>query len=171
MLRWHGAARNLSAPYIPIVTTQHALSRHLEAVAEADVPPRSWAVLTAAADRIAETLFPTRLVGLRIVGAGAIRELNRSYRCVDEPTDVLSFPADDATASHAGDVALCWDAAVAQARANGNAAEAEALALIAHGMLHLAGFDHPDAAGQEEMDRRTRELCCQAGYEVSIFGH
>lgn len=124
-----------------------------------------------AAGRIARELFPTRCVALQVIDAGAIRALNRSFRGIDESTDVLSFTADPHMPAHAGDIALCWDAVLAQAGANGNSAVAEAVALVTHGMLHLAGLDHRDEQEQEAMDRRTRELCRLAGIEVSEFGH
>lgn len=109
---------------------------------------------------------------MRVGGDALLRELNRAYRGVDSATDVLSFPAGPgALRHHLGDIALSWDAALRQARANGNSVEAEAAALLAHGMLHLAGYDHPDASAQIEMDEKTRELCRLAGYEVTNFGH
>jgi probable rRNA maturation factor len=118
----------------------------------------------------AEQLFPTATVALRVVDDAAIRRLNREFRGVDEATDVLSFPG-EGLAGHGGDIALSWDAVVRQARANGNTPADEAAALVIHGLLHLAGWDHADAAGQEAMDARTRELCQSAGIEVKFFGH
>ena len=64
-----------------------------------------------------------------------------------------------------------WDAVLRQARANGNTDVQEACALLAHGMLHLAGHDHPDDAAQAEMDRLTRLMCADAGIKVENFGH
>jgi len=136
------------------------------------VPPRSWAAITDAAARIAEHLFPAQTVALRLVDDAEMRRLNKAFRGVDVSTDVLAFPpAAGGTRGHAGDIALCWPAAVRQACANGNKPEAEATALAAHALLHLAGLDHSDAASQDEMDRRTRELCHLAQIEVVRFGH
>ena len=136
-----------------------------------DVPPRSWSQLTGVAQQLAGGLFPGEVVALRVVDDERIRSLNREYRQVDSATDILSFPADESDYPHRGDLALSWDAVLRQARANGNDAVAEASALIAHGMLHLAGYDHPDDAAQAEMDRLTRELCAGAGIKVENFGH
>ena len=121
------------------------------------------------ASTIMNGLWTGGTVGLRVVGRKAISELNRRYRGVDAATDVLSFPADDP--AHHGDIALCWELAVRQARANGNAVEDEALALVCHGLLHLAGYRHDTAEGDAEMTGRTVELCRAAGTEVSTFGH
>lgn len=145
-------------------------TKQLEAAADVDVPPRLWADVVSAATTICEELFPGSCVALRAVDDAAIRRLNRDFRGVDAPTDVLTFPDDDASAN-AGDIALNWQAAVRQARQHGHSPAAEAVALIAHGMLHLAGYDHDSDAAQRLMDRRTRELCNLAGFEVKSFGH
>lgn len=125
-----------------------------------------------AATSIAEQLFPGRTVAVRVVDDPAIRNLNREFRAVDSATDVLSFPvAADELPGHAGDIALSWEATVRQARDNGNPVLTEAVALLAHGMLHLAGWDHQDDAAQDAFDQRTRELCKHFGIEVDFFGH
>jgi probable rRNA maturation factor len=125
-----------------------------------------------AIDRISGGLFPRKVVALRVVGAAAMRRLNRDFRGVDEPTDVLSFPADGAWPhSHAGDIALCWDSVVRQAAANGNPVEAEAVALVAHGLLHLAGWEHADDDSQRAMNAQVHKLLKVAGIEVHSFGH
>ncbi len=147
-----------------------AVTKHLEAAADVDVPPRSWADLMSACAPAAQQLFPAATVALRVVDDAAIRRLNRDFRGVDEATDVLSFPADDLP-GHGGDIALSWDAVERQAKANGNSPAAEAAALVIHGLLHLAGWDHADAAAQDAMDARTRELCQSVGIEVKSFGH
>lgn len=121
---------------------------------------------------MARRLFERGTIALRIVDAAAMRQLNRRHRGVDAPTDVLSFPAGAGSLrGHVGDIALCWDAVVRQARENGNAAEAEAAAVVAHALLHLAGHTHDTAERQAEMDAQTVALCRMAGYRVSGFGH
>jgi len=101
-----------------------------------------------------------------------IRQLNRDYRGFDSVTDVLSFPpCDDDACSSAGDIALNWDAVERQAGHNGNTMLAEAVALAAHGLLHLAGWDHSTPADAATMDQRTRELCNMSGIQVGVYGH
>jgi probable rRNA maturation factor len=144
----------------------------MEATAETDVPPRSWQALISAAETLAARVFPQGRAGLRVTNATGIRALNREFRGIDRPTDVLSFPSGETgPGAYAGDIALCWEFAVAQARVHGHSPEAEACALTAHALLHLAGFDHRDDAEQAAMDARTLELCRSAGYEVNGFGH
>lgn len=85
-----------------------------------------------------------------------IRELNRTYRQQDKPTDVLSFPAGEAPAggphaSHLGDVAISVPYAKRQAQAAGHDLMSELQLLAVHGVLHLLGHDHADAAQKAKM--------------------
>jgi probable rRNA maturation factor len=115
-------------------------------------------------------LFPGRSVALQIVDDEAIRKLNRDYRNVDRSTDILSFP-DEAGSIHAGDLALSWPTAQLQARANGNSVEDECIALVAHGLLHLAGYTHDTDEDDAAMQRRTLELLAAQGINLTTFGH
>jgi probable rRNA maturation factor len=83
-----------------------------------------------------------------------IHELNREFRNVDKPTDVLSFPAGDET--NLGDIAISVETAAAQAKENGLTFEAEIAQLILHGLLHLSGYDHETDDG--EMNKRELRL-------------
>jgi len=76
--------------------------------------------------------------------------LNRRFRRVDRPTDVLSFPAFAASESRAaarrgefmGDLVIDVPCAARQARRSGHALAREVQILLAHGLLHLLGYDH-----------------------------
>jgi len=95
--------------------------------------------------------------GLAIVisGDGTLRRLNRTYRGVDAPTDVLAFgSADEPFASgYLGDVVISFPQAEVQARRAGHPLEAELQLLVVHGVLHLLGHDHaePSPSGKAEM--------------------
>ncbi|HSE32992.1 MAG TPA: rRNA maturation RNase YbeY [Pyrinomonadaceae bacterium] len=84
-----------------------------------------------------------------------IRELNRTFRGIDKPTDVLSFPSGNA-GSNLGDVAVSIQTAVVQARQNGLSLEREISQLILHGLLHLCGYNHETDNG--EMNRLELQL-------------
>lgn len=78
---------------------------------------------------------------------GTIRELNREYRGKDKPTDVLAFAAQEAEGFVApidllGDVVISMDTARKQANERGWAIASELRFLLAHGLLHLLGYDH-----------------------------
>jgi probable rRNA maturation factor len=79
---------------------------------------------------------------------GTIRELNRRYRGVDWPTDVLSFPQkpDQKTTGTipAGDIVISLETMARNARARLIPEEEELKRLLIHGILHLEGMDHGD---------------------------
>jgi probable rRNA maturation factor len=144
----------------------------VEASSDVDIPERSWAEICSAATHITAKLFPNKTVALRVVSELRMLELNRIYRGIAAATDVLSFPAGaDVSRGHAGDIALCWSVTQRQALQNGNRSEVEAIALLTHGLLHLAGMDHDTAEADEVMDLRTRQLIREAGYPVCTYGH
>ena len=101
-------------------------------------------------------------VSLVLTGDAGIAALNREFRGVDAPTDVLSFPqlepAARVTAVPAdaplplGDIVVSLQRAEAQARDYGHTRARELGFLLVHGLLHLLGYDHqtpPEAATME----------------------
>lgn len=94
----------------------------------------------------------------------SIRELNRDYRGIDKPTDVLSFAyheGDDFAAQeiepqHLGDIVISVETAARYAQEMGLTFEREIAHLVIHGTLHLAGYDHETDSG--EMNRLERKL-------------
>jgi len=95
-------------------------------------------------------------LALRLVGDAAIRELNRTYRRKDKPTDVLAFPQ---RAPLLGDVVISVDTARKQAR---RGLHAELLHLASHGLCHLLGYDHRDDAEERTMNARAARLRAEA---------
>ena len=80
-----------------------------------------------------------------------IRELNRLYRDLDEPTDVLSFPATDSGEdgrTYLGDIFIAPEVAAEYARQGGIELADELAVLHLHGLLHLLGYDHETDTGQ-----------------------
>ena len=80
-------------------------------------------------------------LAVELVPAARIRELNRTHRGIDEPTDVLAFPVDGTGTTSGprelGDVVICPEQT------------ADLEEAVVHGVLHLAGYDHE--ADQSEM--------------------
>lgn len=93
-----------------------------------------------------------------------IHELNKEYRNVDRPTDVLSFPLfdddfGDDEAIALGDVVLSLEKADAQAKEYGHSFERECAFLVVHSVLHLLGYDHETSAEDEkDMFFRQEEI-------------
>lgn len=103
----------------------------------------------------------------------AIHELNREYRGVDRPTDVLSFPIfdDDDMGGKVvlGDIVLSLEKATAQAEEYGHSFEREVAFLCVHSMLHLLGYDHEEGKAQEsEMFLRQEEILCNMGIARNV---
>lgn len=100
-------------------------------------------------------------VSLTLCGDATIRALNRQWRSIDAPTDVLSFPLlDDGVSDHdgellVGDIIISLEKAARQADDYGHSLKRELLFLFVHGMLHLLGYDHHDE--QERLDMRAEE--------------
>jgi len=98
-----------------------------------------------------------------------IRQLNRDYRGIDRPTDVLAFAMTEGegAALHPellGDVVISLPTATKQARRAGKTISSEVTMLLAHGLLHLLGYDHREPEEEREMLERTRALCAAAGF-------
>lgn len=85
-----------------------------------------------------------------------LKELNRSFRGKNKPTDVLSFPAPTNGEGTIGDIAISVETAARQAGEHGHTLGEELRILLLHGVLHLAGFDHETDRG--EMRAREGEL-------------
>jgi rRNA maturation RNase YbeY len=88
-----------------------------------------------------------------LVGDEAIRDLNARYRHIDKATDVLAFAqreGEDAALGAAllGDVVISLDTAARQADDKGWSLSHEVRVLLAHGVLHLLGYDHERSAAE-----------------------
>ncbi len=127
------------------------------------------AVLRRLAVRIlkAEGVIPPAEVGLVVTDDATVRDLNSRYLGRDEPTDVLSFgheagrepfvtPPDGIR--RLGEVILSYPTAERQARAASRSVQEEASHLLAHGLLHLLGYDHAEPEDERRMRAREDEL-------------
>lgn len=97
-----------------------------------------------------------------------IHRINREFREVDKPTDVLSFPMGDMDPRTGrlllGDMVLNVDRASAQGEEFGHGAEHEIRYLTVHSVLHLLGYDHVDE-GEMKRAMRAREKAIMAVLE------
>ena len=84
-----------------------------------------------------------------------MRDLNRRFAGRDEVTDVLAFHQDEQVL---GDVVVCVPAAGRQAKAYGHTVTRELMILVAHGVLHLLGWDDQTAAQGRKMLKRGEEI-------------
>ena len=105
-----------------------------------------------------------------LTGDAAVRELNRAYRGVDDPTDVLSFAQSEGgefarpegEAPHLGDVIISIDTARRQAAEYGLALQDEVSHLLVHGVLHLLGYNHEHPADSQVMRQHEDAILGEA---------
>ncbi len=110
-------------------------------------------------------------VTLRLVDADEGRALNAEFRGRDDPTNVLSFPAPplppglpDAVPVYLGDLVLCVPVLEREAGEQGKPRAAHYAHMVVHGMLHLQGMDHQDAAEAAAMEAIESTILAGLGY-------
>jgi probable rRNA maturation factor len=91
-----------------------------------------------------------------IVGDNAIRDLNRRFLHIDVPTDVLSFSSEEAC--YLGDVIISYETASRNARTFRWGVQDELSLLVAHGMLHLLGYQDTTLRTREVMWQRQKQI-------------
>ena len=116
-------------------------------------------------------------VNLMIVDMDTIHEMNRDYRQIDRPTDVLSFPnlsfdspgkfdltesadvVDPETGEVVlGDIVICYDKVLEQAEEYGHSILREFAFLLTHSMLHLCGYDHMTEEETSVMEAKQNQI-------------
>lgn len=107
-----------------------------------------------------------------------IQKLNRQFRNIDRPTDVLSFPLFDYEGAEdeppvdelmgmLGDIVVSLETAKRQAEEFGHSFERETAFLCVHSMLHLLGYDH-ETSEEDEADMRRRQSEILDGMGLSV---
>ena len=102
-----------------------------------------------------EEVDPDSELSLSLVGKEEMQVLNRDYRGIDAPTDVLSFENDGELL---GDVIVCPAVAREHARDFDSDFVAEMSLMLVHGILHLLGYEHDSDPDAECMEARENEL-------------
>ena len=110
-------------------------------------------------------------LGIVLTDDDVVRMLNRAYRGVDKPTNVLSFALDDAEGPAGpgpvalGDVVLAFETVAGETAARGLCPSDHVRHLVAHGVLHLIGYDHNEEAEAESMERLEARVL--AGFGIA----
>jgi probable rRNA maturation factor len=133
-------------------------------VSRASVARRARAMLEALQMR-------DRELSILLTGDDQIQKLNRIYRKKNRPTDVLAFAQHegelgDRSDRLLGDVVVSIPTARRQAEARKRDLESELTMLLAHGLLHLLGWDHETAADDRRMRAETSRLCAAAAADA-----
>lgn len=107
-----------------------------------------------------------------IVDEEKIHEINKSYRGIDRPTDVISFALEDdhimkepTDIRILGDIYICIQKVYSQAKEYGHSFKRELTFLAVHGLLHLLGYDHMDKIDEEKMFSKQEEVLKYYGIE------
>jgi probable rRNA maturation factor len=95
----------------------------------------------------------------------AIRSLNRAWRGIDAPTNVLAFPAKRCAhpLAHFGDIVIAYETTQAEAAAAAKPLGDHVAHLAVHGFLHLLGYDHQADAEATQMEQLERVLLARLG--------
>ena len=124
-------------------------------------------------------------VGLTITDSEGIHELNKEFRGIDAPTDVLSFPNvsyekagdfsvllgeqlvdlldPDTGRIMFGDIVINEDRVRSQAKDYGHSVKREFAFLVAHSMLHLCGYDHMEEEEAKVMEKKQEDVLGELG--------
>lgn len=109
-------------------------------------------------------------VSVRLVDEAESRELNRTYRGKDSPTNVLSFPFeappgvdDEDIRALLGDLVICAPVVRREACEQGKPETHHWAHMVVHGTLHLLGHDHIEADDAERMEQLEREILATLG--------
>ena len=118
-----------------------------------------------------EKVLPEVDVYITLTNNEEIHKINKEYRDVDRPTDVLSFPmyerdeiaglkndTDDEIEKILGDIIVSIEKVREQAEEYGHSFERELAYLVTHGMLHLLGYDHMREEEKAVMRKREEEI-------------
>lgn len=129
---------------------------------------------TRAALAAADADIPARAeVAITFTDNAHIRELNRAWREMDKPTNVLSFPAADlpeaalaeGIAQPLGDIIIALETLEAEAADEDKKSEHHLAHLVVHGTLHLLGYDHIQDDEAEEMEGLERQILSALGID------
>lgn len=101
-----------------------------------------------------------------------VQTLNRTYRGVDKPTNVLSFPlpASDVPMAPLGDIVLAFETCQREAQAQGLTLTAHTAHLVLHGGLHLLGYDHILEKEAVQMEHLESLKMLELGFEDPYQG-
>lgn len=107
-------------------------------------------------------------VTIRIVDKSEIQAANNEWRHKNQPTNVLSFPADfppETGIDYLGDILICADVLREESVQQQKTLHAHWAHIVVHGMLHLQGFDHEEEQGAREMEALEVEILATLNYK------
>lgn len=100
-------------------------------------------------------------VSIIIVDNEEIHKINKQYRNIDRPTDVISFAAidsEDSLPEEMGDIFISYDKVLEQANEYGHSELREFAFLVTHGLYHLLGYDHMNENDEKIMFEKQEKI-------------
>ena len=144
-----------------------------------EIEDEAWAVALPDAVELANSAAQAALdsegagaegVTLLLTDDATVRELNNRFRQQDKPTNVLSFPATTNPEHFLGDVALAYGVCAREAAEQGKPLAHHLQHLVAHGVLHLLGYDHEGDVEAEAMEGLERVVLAGLGVPDPYVG-
>jgi probable rRNA maturation factor len=112
-------------------------------------------------------------VVIRLVDSDESQQLNKDYRGVDKPTNVLSFPFEapaEIADEFLGDMIICAPVVEQEANLQNKPLHAHWAHMVVHGMLHLQGYDHQNDQQAEQMEKLEVEVLATLGFPDPYAG-
>jgi probable rRNA maturation factor len=138
-------------------------------------PAKRWRAVVARALDVCTAEFGSQMadreISILLCDDEEMRVLNRNWRGMDKPTNVLSFPSSPesvgaplhAAGAPLGDIAIAWETVVRESESEDKTVEDHVTHLTIHGVLHLIGFDHETSDDAERMEGTERRLLARLG--------
>ncbi len=117
-------------------------------------------------ENIAEE-FTKENIELILTDSSKIQELNKQYRGIDKPTDVISFPLEKLSNSPIGIIVINIDKVIEKTKELNHSINDEFTLLFLHGLLHTIGYDHEKDNG--EMREKEKEIILKYSLPKSLI--
>ena len=126
---------------------------------------KKWKQFKIDFEKIANSVFKNQKaeVSITLTDDKEIHKLNRKYRNIDKPTNVLSFELDDDVLL--GDIYISLDTVMREAKDAKISVVEHTAHMVVHGVLHLLGYDHLEENEREEMEALQKSILEKAGYQ------
>jgi len=121
-----------------------------------DAEPAAAQTVRAAIEATAALVPAASEVSVLLTDDASVRDLNRAWRGLDKPTNVLSFPAAKAGGALLGDIAIAYETLAGEAAADTKPFLHHLAHLAVHGFLHLLGYDHQTDSQADAMEGLER---------------
>jgi probable rRNA maturation factor len=103
------------------------------------------------------------IVSILLTSDEKIQQLNRDFRNMDKPTNVLSFPSDED--DYIGDIAIAYETLEREAKEQDKDFIHHFIHMLIHGILHLYGYDHMNDNDAEKMESLEIKILADMGIE------